>query len=318
MNDCRFAHMSSVSPVRLSRLPVIVAIVTLLLAIQPVDCQNAKTGPSVIEIEGVHNAFKMTDRIYSGSQPEGEAAFAALAKLGIKTILSVDGAKPDVEMARKFGLRYIHLPVGYDGISAERAAQLAQAATAGQGPIFVHCHHGKHRGPTAAGIMCEASEGWTPEQTESWMQSAGTATDYPGLYAAVKNFKEIPKEELARRGPLPEVMKTEPVVDSMVAIDERFDALKGLQKSGWKASEGATAAATATLLWEQIRELSRTDDTAKRSKDYRAKMADCELAADALRTGLNSPTPDLAAVETAFKQVGQTCSACHKAFRNKK
>src|SRR5262245_19124190 len=61
-----------------------------------------------IEIPGVHNAFRATERIYSGSQPEGNEAFAAIAKLGVKTIVSVDGSKPDVEAARNYGLRYVH------------------------------------------------------------------------------------------------------------------------------------------------------------------------------------------------------------------
>jgi hypothetical protein len=35
-----------------------------------------------IEIPGIHNAFHVTDKVYSRSQPEGDEAFAALAKLG--------------------------------------------------------------------------------------------------------------------------------------------------------------------------------------------------------------------------------------------
>ena len=86
--------------------------------------------PVPLELPGIHNAFRVTDRILSGSQPEGDAAFAELARLGVKTIVSVDGAKPDVASARKNGMRYIHLPFGYDGIPAERIAQLTRAATA--------------------------------------------------------------------------------------------------------------------------------------------------------------------------------------------
>ena len=77
-----------------------------------------------MEIPGIHNAFQVTEKIYSGSQPEGDAAFAALQKLGVKTILSVDGSKPDVERAHKFGLRYVHLPFSYDGIPTNRVVEL--------------------------------------------------------------------------------------------------------------------------------------------------------------------------------------------------
>ena len=88
-----------------------------------------------------------SDRVYSGGQPEGDEAFATLRKLGVKTLISVDGTKPDVERAAKFGLRYVHIPHGYAGISSNTAARLAKAAATVEGPIFVHCHRGKHRGP---------------------------------------------------------------------------------------------------------------------------------------------------------------------------
>src|SRR6185436_18479563 len=67
-----------------------------------------------IEAEGLHNLFALGTNVFSGSAPEGESAFTALAKLGVKTIITVDGAKPEVEMARKHGFRYVHLPHGYD------------------------------------------------------------------------------------------------------------------------------------------------------------------------------------------------------------
>src|SRR4051812_33660083 len=80
----------------------------------PMSRESASPVP--IEIRGIENAFRLSPRLYSGSQPEGARSFAALRDLGIRTIVTVDGSMPDVETARKFGLRYVHLPVGYDGI----------------------------------------------------------------------------------------------------------------------------------------------------------------------------------------------------------
>ena len=59
------------------------------------------------------------------------------------------------------------------------------------GPLFVHCHHGLHRGPTAAALICEGLRGWSPEQAEKWMTVAGTATNYSGLYRTVREFQDI-------------------------------------------------------------------------------------------------------------------------------
>jgi protein tyrosine phosphatase (PTP) superfamily phosphohydrolase (DUF442 family) len=283
---------------------------------KPVSATNQVAHP--IEIPGVHNAFRATDKIYSGSQPEGDAAFAAITKLGVKTIISVDGGKPDIAAARKHGLRYIHLPYGYDGVPTNRVAELAKAATTEAGPFFVHCHHGKHRGPAAIAVMCEASAGWTPGQAEAWLREAGTSTDYPGLYRAAREFKMPTPTELAAVKELPEVAKSSSLVEAMVGVDAHFEALKLSQKAGWQTPPrhaDIAPAHEATLLWEQFREMARTEDTAKQTADYRVKLGEAEQLADSLRKLLSAPQ-DQVALDAALKQVGQNCAACHKKYRN--
>jgi hypothetical protein len=49
--------------------------------------------PVKLDVAGLHNVFRITPNLYSGSGPEGDEAFAALQKLGIKTVLSVDGIR---------------------------------------------------------------------------------------------------------------------------------------------------------------------------------------------------------------------------------
>lgn len=66
---------------------------------------------------GVENLFQLVPNVLSGSQPAGDEGFQALRDLGVTTIVSVDGTRPEVARAKRFGLRYIHLPIGYDGIS---------------------------------------------------------------------------------------------------------------------------------------------------------------------------------------------------------
>lgn len=271
-----------------------------------------------VEIPGVHNAFQTTDKIFSGSQPEGDEAFAALAKLGIKTIISVDGSKPDLDAARKHGLRYIHLPYGYDGVPTNRLTELVKVATTETGPFFVHCHHGKHRGPAAIAIMCEASAGWTTNQAEAWLREAGTSPDYPGLYRAAREFQMPTGAELTAIKSLPEVAKSSSLVDAMVAIDAHFDSLKLSQKAGWKTPPGhadISPVHEATLLWEQFRETARLEDTGNRPADYRRFLTESEHATETLRKLLRAPQ-DQAGVDAAFKQVSQNCAACHKKYRN--
>lgn len=283
----------------------------------PATSTNA-AGYRRIDISGVHNSFHVTDKVFSGSQPEGDEAFAALAKLGVKTIISVDGSKPDVEAARRHGLRYIHLPFGYDGIPTNRVVELTKAVESQTGPVFVHCHHGLHRGPAAVAVICEATQNWTPTQAEAWMHEAGTAADYAGLYRAAATFQKPTPAQLAAIKELPEVSKTSSLVEAMVVIDEHFSRLKLTQKAGWKTPPGhadITPEHEALQLWEQLREIARTDDTAKRPQDYRTKLSASEKAAESLRLALKSPDAPVA-IEAAFAKVGPSCSACHKQYRN--
>jgi protein tyrosine phosphatase (PTP) superfamily phosphohydrolase (DUF442 family) len=271
-----------------------------------------------IEITGIHNAFRVTEKIFSGSQPEGDAAFAALARLGVKTIVSVDGSKPDVETARKHGIRYVHLPFGYDGVPTNRLTELAKVAMTQPGSFFVHCHHGLHRGPTAVAVMCEAAERWPTNRAEAWMREAGTSTDYPGLYRSAREFQKPTAAQLDTVTELPEITKPSSLVEAMVAIDEHFSRLKASQKAGWKTPPGQADISSpheATMLWEQFREMARTAETAKRPEDYRAKLTDAERAADSLRKLLRESS-DHTAVDAAFKHTTQSCGACHKKYRN--
>ena len=312
MNPVRAKHVVTIAVASL-----FLGAFTLRAADKP-PTSNTNTVAQVIEIPGVHNAFRATDRIYSGSQPEGDEAFAALAKLGVITIVSVDGSKPDVETARKHGLRYVHLPIGYDGVPTHRVVELAKLAAEVSGPFFVHCHHGKHRGPAAVAVMCEATAGWTTNQAVAWLREAGTAADYPGLYRAAQEFRAPTRAQLAAIKELPEVAGTSSLVEAMVAIDAHFDLLQESQKAGWKTPPGQADISPpheATMLWEQFKEIARTEDTTKRCDDYHARLTEAEQIADSLRKLFREPV-DGVAIDAAFKRAGQACLACHKKYRN--
>lgn len=85
-----------------------------------VHAEDAARAPKPIESGYLHNAFVLTEKVISGGQPEDAAAFEELKKLGVKTIISVDGATPDVKLAKDHGMAYIHLPIGYDGVPKSR------------------------------------------------------------------------------------------------------------------------------------------------------------------------------------------------------
>ena len=87
-------------------------------------------------------------------------------------------------MPESYGLRYVHLPHGYDGIDQRRARELAKAVRDLPGPIYIHCHHGKHRSPAAAAVACVGAGLLKPDRSLCVLNTAGTSTNYRGLYQA--------------------------------------------------------------------------------------------------------------------------------------
>jgi protein tyrosine phosphatase (PTP) superfamily phosphohydrolase (DUF442 family) len=164
---------------------------------------------------------------------EGEKGFETLKRLGVRTVISVDGSQTDVEAARRHGLRYVYLPVGYDGILRDQAIRIVEAIRDLPGPIFVHCHHGKHRGPAAVAVCALATEGWEKAQARAWLERAGTDPKYKGLFATVEGFtiRSVGELRQVTKDQLPERAEVPALVETMVGVDHIWHRPKGIEKA---------------------------------------------------------------------------------------
>ena len=167
--------------------------------------------------------MRVSERIVSGSEPHGDEGFASIAKLGVKTIVSVDGARPNVELAKPHGLRYVHIPIGYDGVPEEAGRALARLMNEARKPVYVHCHHGRHREPAAAAIACIASGAIHGEDALKILKNAGTNKNYQGLWRDVERYK--PPAPEAKLPELVEIAKVESLAAAMAKIDRAYDNL---------------------------------------------------------------------------------------------
>jgi protein tyrosine phosphatase (PTP) superfamily phosphohydrolase (DUF442 family) len=303
---------------------LVAALMALALALARARPES-DTLPQAIQVSGLTNVFRVTEHLYSGSQPEGDEAFAALRRLGVKSILSVDGAKPDAERAARFGLRYAHIPHGYDGISPDTAARLVRAAQELEGPIYLHCHHGRHRGPAAVGVICQATAGWTPEQSVAWMRRAGTSSEYAGLYRVNRLFHPPSAAELARVSTnFPSRAEVSGFVGGMVELDHRWENLRAIQRSSWRVPEqqpDLVPAQEALLLQEAFREILRGDETAARSNALATRLREAERQAGELCDLLKLPADQagqdrVIRLDAASRAIAEGCASCHKAHRN--
>jgi protein tyrosine phosphatase (PTP) superfamily phosphohydrolase (DUF442 family) len=290
----------------------------------PTSPPNATTsataeGKEAIPLDGLHNVFKISEKLYSGSSPEGDEGFRSLQHLGVRTIISVDGARPDVEKARGLGMRYVHLPIGYDGVPRDQALRIAKAVRDLPGPIYIHCHHGQHRGPAAAATaqFC-LDERCGIDEALAVMRRAGTDPHYTGLYAAPKEIQRPTAAELdSIPSEFPEVAKVSSLATLMVNIDERFDHLKTIRASDWRVPVNHAdldPPHEALQLLEQFREAGRLP-IVPAPDEMQTLFRDAERIAAELETALREKNRP--AVEPIFKRLQATCQKCHDRFRDK-
>jgi len=282
-------------------------------------------GGKPIDLPGLPNVIHVSDKLYSGGSPDGDAGFESLRKLGIKTIISVDGARPDLVRAKKVAMRYVHLPIGYDGVSQEQALKLAKAVRDLPGPIYLHCHHGKHRSPgAAAAIQMCLDDKCTVAQAVEIMKRAGTDPRYAGLYAAPKELRRPAANELAQlKVEFPEAAEIPALAKTMVHIDQHWEHLTFIKKAGWKVPKDhpdLDPPHEALQLMEHYREMARLPSVQKQPTDFKTWLADGEHAARELEVALRKAAKEKAtkydAVEMAFQRLRMACVQCHAKYRD--
>lgn len=284
---------------------------------------SANMSPVKIEkmkAEHLPNPVRVHARVISGGLPEGDAAFAELKALGIKTVISVDGAKPDLVTAQKHGLEYVHLPHGYDGVPEERAKELAKAVRDLPGPIYIHCHHGKHRSPAAAAVACVGAGFINHDESRQVLAIAGTGENYRGLFQSADDAKPLDASLLdGMTARFPETAKLPAMAEAMVAIEHVLDHLKLIEKAGWNTPADHPALAAdheSLLLREHFTELLRTDDVKGRPEQFRQLIQEAETLCLSLEEALKTSPIDTEAASKTLAAVATNCKSCHQVYRD--
>ena len=278
--------------------------------------------PKPRDCPGLHNVVAFYEGFLSGSVPEGAEGFDSLQSMGIKTIISVDGAVPSIDMARSRGIRYIHLPIGYNGFDETRKLQLVRAARDAMrsGPVYIHCHHGKHRSAGAAAAVA-ASLGWlAPDQAVERMKASGTAPNYTGLYKCATESVILDATVIDAVSPdFPEVSQPATFVKSMIEIDVINDHLREIEKASWSvpkdhpdlvpvAEAGRMADLFRLLLDGEVVRANPPEfaDAMRRSADKAQQLEDMLLA------GEKSPQR----LSEQLNLLQTSCKSCHARYRD--
>ncbi|MDA1260841.1 MAG: hypothetical protein O3A20_09500, partial [Planctomycetota bacterium] len=264
----------------------------------------------------IHQLVTTGSRVLSGGAPEGEASFAALAELGVRTIVCVDGARPDVEAAARLGIRTVHVPIGYDGIDATAAAQIAAVMKETEGPVYFHCHHGKHRGPAAAALALRVETGCSAEEALAVMRAAETDPKYEGLWRDATG--PLPVLDPAAMPALHAVAPIADFVAAMAKMDRDWDRLILVQKAAWQspATHPDLAPANEARIVAESLESASALLSAQQNADPRFLrfLRSAQDDARALTAALERK--DATAADASYARLKRGCVACHDEYRN--
>ena len=253
----------------------------------------------------------------SGGTPPGEPAFAFLAREGYRTIVSVDGAQPDLESAHRHGLSYVHLPMSYDGVGSSVALGLFRIMQQSDSPVFIHCHQGHHRGPTAAAIASMAKGLFSQQEALSRMEVAGTSPAYSGLWRSVRSY-QLPEKET----PMPilrEAVAGNLLTDAMVTmgrvcewVDERAYLSDG---AGFQSHEAACVERF-VLIREGFMEAAREPDAVLPSSraDWEERFNRAQDTVEDILESMKEHQWERALL--GYQELKRQCSQCHQKYRD--
>jgi protein tyrosine phosphatase (PTP) superfamily phosphohydrolase (DUF442 family) len=281
--------------------------------------QEPSPAPKKLVTNHLKNVIRVHESLFSGALPETDASFEELKQLGIKTIMSVDGMVPNVALAKKHGMQYVHLPLGYDGISRSRAIEIAFAIRTIPKPIYLHCHHGKHRSAAAAASGCLSLGLVSRENANRVLSLAGTNPGFRGLYDAVANASPFSDAELeSSQIVLSETSPVPAIAESMTSIDATFDSLKREcdRKDGINPTDCANQC---LLLREHYMELGRLHEVKRMPQEFHRLREHGEtilakLESEFRRTAVESI--ETKSAKDALIAIETNCKECHVQFRD--
>jgi hypothetical protein len=217
-------------------------------------------------------------------------------------------------------LRYVHLPHGYDGVPEVRGKELAKAVRDLPGPIYLHCHHGKHRSPAAAAVACLGAGMIDADEASLLLKVAGTGENYVGLFQSVAAAHSIDSRELENlKVEYPATAKLPAMAEAMVAIEHVHDHLKLIEKAGWKTPAdhpALTPGHESLLLREHFTELMRTDELKRRPESFQQLTREAEALSLSLEESFKSTAVDGTAASRKLMAITANCKSCHQAFRD--
>lgn len=159
--------------------PAIIAIFTLIIALSGLTYGKGKN-ERFANVK-IKNFGQMDDRFYRGGRPE-EADYAALAALGVKTIIDLTDNSREYEQpaVERAGLRYINIPmVDKSYPSMDQINTFLKVVDDPEtGKFYVHCAGGRHRTGVVGAVYRFKYDNWNLDQVLAEMDQYEFGSGY--------------------------------------------------------------------------------------------------------------------------------------------
>lgn len=267
----------------------------------------------------LENVFHLSEQVHSGGEPLGDRAFARLAAWGVRTVISVDGSAPDHGSARAHGMQTVHIPIQYRGLSNQNVTELVKTFRELEGPFYVHCFHGRHRGPAAAAIGRIVLDGASREQVIAEMrQWCGTSPSYEGLFRCVATTA-IPSGATTAEAPFdfPAAATPDNLQSWMASITRSYEYLESRASAGFTsdpAHPDLDPTREARRVSQGFEACLALEEVRSGSPDHLRQMRGALASSKALLAAIEAGDPVRA--DGALGTLSGNCSACHRAYRN--
>ena len=134
-----------------------------------------RAAAALIAAPSISNFDIVSEGLWRGAAPSNQA-MQKLAESGVKTIVDLrlagPGAAEEAAKAKKLGIKYVHIPLGFMGPSLFKVAQFLNIVNdpANQ-PVFVHCRYGADRTGALVAVFRVIHDHWSFNQAYSEMRS---------------------------------------------------------------------------------------------------------------------------------------------------
>jgi len=131
---------------------------------------------------GVENLYRIDEKLYRSAQPDA-AGFAALTRLGIRSVLNLRNFHSDDDEAAGLGLTLRRVEMEAGEISVPQLVSALRIIREADGPVLVHCWHGSDRTGAVSAAYRIIMQGWSREAAVDELINGGYG--YHSLYGNI-------------------------------------------------------------------------------------------------------------------------------------